>query len=151
MRVFDTLDDFIPCVGQQLAVSEWMTVTQDRIDTFAEATEDDQWIHVDRERAAAGPYGGTIAHGLLTLSLLPRMFATAIKIGQYRMGLNYGFNKVRFPAPVPVNSRVRARIALAACEPVADDGLQFTFVMEIEREGSDKPVCVAEFLQRRYR
>lgn len=151
MRTFNTLDELIPCVGQELAVSEWVTVTQEQIDLFAQATGDHQWIHVDRERAKEGPYGGTIAHGFLTLSLMPRLFASAIKLEGTRMGLNYGLNKVRFPAPVPVDSRLRCRISLAACEPVPNDGLQLTFDMKIEREGETKPVCIADFIQRRYR
>ena len=151
MRTFKNLDEMIPLVGQDVETSDWITVTQKQIDLFAEATGDHQWIHVDAERARNGPYGSTIAHGFLTLSLLPRMFNAAIRIEQMRMGLNYGLNKVRFPAPVPVDSRLRCRIKLLACEPVPDDGVQMTWEMNVEREGQTKPVCVAEFLQRRYR
>lgn len=151
MRIFQTLDELIPCVGQELAVTDWTTVTQAQIDQFAEATGDHQWIHVDQARAKEGPYGRTIAHGFLTLSLMPKLFASAIQLEGTRMGLNYGLNKVRFPAPVPVDSRLRCRIGLAACEPVANDGLQLTFSMQIEREGGAKPVCIADFIQRRYK
>ncbi|VTU37515.1 MaoC family dehydratase [Variovorax sp. PBL-E5] len=151
MRVFATLDELVPLVGQHVSTSDWITVTQEQIDLFAEATGDHQWLHVDPVRAKAGPYGTTIAHGFLTLSLLPIMYATAIKVEQMRMGLNYGMNRVRFPAPVPVGSRLRCRIKLLACEEVADNGLQLTWDMNVEREGETKPVCIAEFVQRRYR
>jgi len=151
MRVFATLDELVPLVGQEVAVSEWIDVTQKMINLFADATGDHQWIHVDPVRAKEGPYGTTIAHGFLTLSLLPRMYATAIKVEQMRMGINYGMNKVRFPAPVPVGSRLRSRIKLMACEEVAGNGLQLTWDMNVEREGEAKPVCIAEFIQRRYR
>ena len=151
MRVFATLDELVPLVGHKVATSDWIDVTQEMINLFAEATGDHQWIHLDPVRAKEGPYGATIAHGFLTLSLLPRMYATAIKVEQTRMGLNYGMNKVRFPGPVPVGSRLRSRIQLLACEEVAGDGLQLTWGMNVEREGEPKPVCVAEFIQRRYR
>ena len=151
MRVFATLDDLVPLVGQDVATSDWITVTQEQINLFAEATGDHQWLHVDPVRAKEGPYGTTIAHGFLTLSLLPRMYATAIKVEQMRMGVNYGMNKVRFPAPVPVGSKLRCRIKLLACEDVSGNGLQLTWDMNVEREGEAKPVCVAEFIQRRYR
>ena len=151
MRIFTTLDELPPLVGHHVATSQWIEVTQAQIDLFADATGDHQWIHVDPTRAKDGPYGTTIAHGFLTLSLLPKMYATAITVEQMRMGINYGLNKVRFPAPVPVGSRLRCRIKLLACEPVAGDGLQMTWDMLVEREGSAKPVCSAEFVQRRYR
>jgi acyl dehydratase len=151
MKVFKTLDEMVPLVGEEVAVSEWLEVTQAQINLFADATGDHQWIHVDADRAKSGPYGTTIAHGFLTLSLLPRFFNMAIKVEQTRMGLNYGLNKVRFPAPVPVGSRLRSRIKLLSCEPVPNDGLQMNWEMTVEREGDIKPVCVAEFLQRRYR
>jgi acyl dehydratase len=151
MRVFATLDELVPLVGQEVAISEWIEVTQEMINLFADATGDHQWIHVDPVRAKEGPYGTTIAHGFLTLSLLPRMYATAIKVEQMRMGINYGMNKVRFPAPVPVGSRLRSRIKLLACEEVAGNGLQLTWDMNVEREGEAKPVCIAEFIQRRFR
>lgn len=151
MRVFKLLDELAPLAGQEIAVSDWITVTQKEIDLFAEATGDHQWIHVDPVRAKEGPFGKTIAHGFLTLSLLPRMFNTAIKLEQSRMGVNYGMNKVRFPAPVPVDSKLRCRIKLLSSEEVAGDGVQLIWEMSVEREGEAKPVCVAEFIQRRYR
>ncbi|KAB2871952.1 MAG: MaoC family dehydratase [Burkholderiaceae bacterium] len=136
-------------VGQELAVGEWVVVDQPMIDKFAEATGDHQWIHVDRERAAAGPFGTTVAHGFLTLSLLPRLAASAFEIADVRMSVNYGLNRVRFPAPVPSGSRIRARLKLLAYEPL-DGGAQLVTEVTMEREGSDKPVCVAESVARRY-
>lgn len=150
MRVFETLQDVAQCVGQEVAVSDWIAVTQEQIDLFARATGDHQWIHVDPERARQGPFGATIAHGFLTLSLVPRFFESAIQLKQVSMGINYGLNKVRFMAPVPVNSRLRGRMTLLKCEPVDRGGFQHTWQMQIEREGSDKPVCVAETIARRY-
>ncbi|HEY1229080.1 MAG TPA: MaoC family dehydratase [Ramlibacter sp.] len=150
MRTFASLDELPPLVGQEVAVSDWLTVTQEQVNLFADATGDHQWIHVDPERAKAGPFGAPIAHGFLTLSLLPKFYERAITIGNARMGVNYGLNKVRFPAPVPVGSRVRARMVLLACEPLDGRGLQMTWQTTIEREGSDKPVCVAESIVRRY-
>ena len=150
MRTFESLAELVPLVGQDIATSDWIPVTQKQIDLFAEATGDHQWIHIDEERAKAGPFGATIAHGFLTLSLLPKFFATAMEIRNTGMGVNYGLNRVRFTAPVPAGSRLRARMKLLACEPVANDGLQMTWQVTVEREGSDKPVCVAESLTRRY-
>jgi len=136
-------------VGEELAVSDWVTIDQDRIDQFAEATGDHQWIHVDRERAARGPFGTTIAHGYLTLSLIPHLAEQALCFDDVRMSINYGLNRVRFPSPVPVDSRVRARFKLAAYE-VIEGGAQITMEVTIEREGSAKPACVAEALSRRF-
>lgn len=136
-------------VGEELAVGDWVTVDQSMIDKFAEATGDHQWIHIDAERAAKGPFGTTIAHGFLTLSLLPRLAESAMKVDDVRMGVNYGLNRVRFPAPVPSGSRLRARMKLLAYEPI-DGGAQLTMQVTMEREGGDKPVCVAETLSRRY-
>lgn len=136
-------------VGQVLGTSPWIEVDQARIDAFAQATGDLQWIHVDPVRAAAGPFGATVAHGFLTLSLLPLMGMQAFGIEGARMSVNYGLNKVRFPAPVPVGSRLRGRFELAACEPI-DGGWQIVLRVTMEREGSDKPVCVAESISRRY-
>jgi acyl dehydratase len=136
-------------VGEELAVGEWLTVDQPMIDKFADATGDHQWIHVDPERAAKGPFGATIAHGFLTLSLLPRLAQSAMVVDDVRMGVNYGLNRVRFPAPVPVGSRLRARMKLIGYEPI-DGGAQLTMQVTMEREGSDKPVCVAEAVSRRY-
>lgn len=150
VRAFETLAGLAACVGQEVAVSDWITVTQAQVDRFAEATGDRQWIHVDVERARAGPFGGTIAHGFLTLSLLPAFFDAALEIRGVRMGLNYGLNRVRFPAPVPVGSRLRGRLSLLAAEPIERDGLQFTWSVTMEREGGDKPVCVAESVIRLY-
>jgi acyl dehydratase len=136
-------------VGTVLGVSDWVAVDQARIDAFAAVTGDDQWIHVDAARAKDGPYGATVAHGYLTLSLLPLFAATAFRFTDQRAGINYGLNRVRFPAPVPVDSRLRGRFELLACEPV-DGGLQLTLRVTVEREGSGAPVCVAETLSRRY-
>jgi acyl dehydratase len=149
MTVFEHLADLAARVGETLGTSEWIEVHQRRIDLFAEATGDHQWIHVDPARAAAGPFGTTIAHGFLTLSLLPEMFAGAFAIADTRMGVNYGLNRVRFTAPVPVGSRLRGRFKLLAYEPIAG-GAQLTVEVTIEREGADKPVCIAESLTRRY-
>jgi len=150
MRTFATLADLAACTGQEVAVSDWITITQQQVNLFAEATGDHQWIHVDVEKAAAGPFGGPIAHGFLTLSLLPRFFESSFEITGSRMGVNYGLNKVRFTAPVPVGSRLRGRMKLLAAEAIAGDGMQMTWEMTVEREGSAKPVCVAESLVRRY-
>jgi acyl dehydratase len=119
------------------------------IDKFAEATGDHQWIHIDVERAKKGPFGTTIAHGFLTLSLLPRLAESAIKVDDVRMGVNYGLNRVRFPAPVPSGSRIRAHMKLLSYEPI-DGGAQLVMEVTMEREGGDKPVCVAESVSRRY-
>jgi len=150
MKVFASLQDVASCVGQEVAVSEWTTITQAQIDQFAQATGDHQWIHVDPQRAAEGPFGTTIAHGYLTLSLVPKFFDSAMRIDNVRMSINYGLNKVRFMAPVPVNSRLRARISLLACDPVENQVFQQTWQVLVEREGSDKPVCVAETIARRF-
>ncbi|MGD9945294.1 MAG: MaoC family dehydratase [Burkholderiaceae bacterium] len=150
MAVFEKLDDLKPLIGQELGVSNWLPITQQRIDQFAEATGDLQWIHVDPERAAKGPFGTTIAHGFLTLSLLPALMADAYEIRGLRMGVNYGLNKVRFPAPVPVGSELRARVRLLSLQDLPDGGVQMTVEATIERKGGDKPVCVAESISRRY-
>jgi acyl dehydratase len=143
------LESLAQRVGEEIAVGEWITVDQGMIDDFARATGDHQWIHVDPVRAAAGPFGSTIAHGFLTLSLLPRMAESAITFDDVRMGLNYGLNKVRFPAPVPVGSRLRGRFRLLAYDPLPG-GAQVTMEVTMQREGSDKPVCVAESISRRF-
>jgi acyl dehydratase len=149
MRIFETIAELQPLVGQDLATSEWVVVTQERIQLFADATGDHQWIHLDPERAKAGPFKTTIAHGLFTLSLLPEMSASAFEVRGTRMGVNYGLNKVRFPAPVPSGSRLRGHFKLLAYDPL-DGGAQLTVQVTMEREGSDKPVCIAESLARRY-
>ncbi|TAM41769.1 MAG: MaoC family dehydratase [Burkholderiaceae bacterium] len=150
MKTFQTLSEIAALVGQEVAVSDWITITQEQVNQFAQATGDHQWIHVDVERAKAGPFGGPIAHGFLTLSLLPRFFESSFEVAQSRMGVNYGLNKVRFMAPVPVGSRLRARMKLLASAPIENDGVQMTWEVTIEREGHGKPVCVAESLSRRY-
>src|SRR5687768_12204319 len=150
MRTIATLEELKSLVGQEVGVSDWIEITQERVNRFAEATGDHQWIHVDVERAKAGPFGAPIAHGFLTLSLIPKFFETSIEIRNSRMGVNYGLNKVRFTAPVPVGSRLRARMKLLACEAIDNDGVQMTWLVTLEREGSDKPVCIAESLTRQY-
>ena len=150
MKTFQTLSEVASLAGQEVAVSDWITITQEQVNQFAQATGDHQWIHVDVERAKAGPFGGPIAHGFLTLSLLPRFFESSFKVVQSGMGVNYGLNKVRFMAPVPVGSRLRARMKLLSCTPIENDGVQMTWEVTIEREGHGKPVCVAESLSRRY-
>jgi acyl dehydratase len=137
-------------VGEEVGVSPWVEVTQERIDTFARAIDDFQWIHVDRERAKSSPYGGTIAHGFLTLSLLSHLSERTFAFSDRRMGVNYGLNRVRFTAPVPSGSRVRARFTLQKFEKLADGGVQVTWRTVVEREGADKPVLVAEWLGRHY-
>lgn len=137
-------------VGQEVAVSDWFEVTQERIDGFAEATEDRQWIHTDPERAAReSPFRGTIAHGFLTLSLLSELARQAMSVDGVRMGINYGLNRVRFIAPVPAGARIRGRFRLAALEEIKG-GAQATWNVTIERDGSDKPCCAAEWLVRYY-
>ena len=149
MKSYDTVADLKPLVGQVIGSSDWLLVDQRRIDLFAEATGDHQWIHVDPVKAAQGPFGKTIAHGFLTLSLLPELFAKAFDIGDVRMGVNYGLNKVRFTAPVPAGGRVRGRFVLREYLPL-DGGAQLTVEATIELEGSAKPACIAETLSRRY-
>ena len=149
MRSFDKLADLQALVGQHIGDSDWITVDQHRIDLFAQATGDQQWIHVDPVRAAAGPFGTPIAHGFLTLSLLPELFASAFEVRDTRMGVNYGLNRVRFPAPVPVGSRLRGTFVLKSYEAL-EGGAQVTVEVTMLREGSAKPVCVAESIARRY-
>jgi len=149
MRTFEHIADLKDLVGQEIGVSDWITVTQERIQLFADATNDHQWIHVDVERAKSGPFGATIAHGFFTLSLLPEMAASAFTVREARMGVNYGLHKVRFPAPVPSGSRLRGHFKLVGYEPL-EGGAQITVQVTMEREGSDKPVCIAESLSRRY-
>lgn len=137
-------------VGEEVAISPWLEVSQERIDTFARAIEDLQWIHVDPRRAKSSPFGGTIAHGFLTLSLLSRLSEMTFSFSDRRMGINYGLNRVRFTAPVPSGSRVRARFTLAKYEPLEGRGVQVTWSVVVEIEGSDKPALVAEWLGRHY-
>jgi acyl dehydratase len=150
MRNFENLQQLAALAGQPVATSDWTTVTQEQINQFAQATGDHQWIHVDPVRAQAGPFGAPIAHGFLTLSLLPNFFESAYANAQTRMGINYGLNKVRFTSPVPVDSRLRGHLHLLACEDIEPKGIQMTWKVTVEREGSDKPVCVAESVVRHY-
>ncbi len=143
-------EDFQDRVGTEIGVSDWMEMTQERVDAFADATDDHQWIHVDKEKAAAGPFGGTIAHGFLTLSLTVAFTSqSALEVGSPRMAINYGLEKVRFPAPVPVGSRIRARVGLVSATDV-DGGLQVNRQVTIQVEGSEKPAMVAETVSRYY-
>lgn len=150
MRRIARLTDLSQLIGEELAVSNWVRVEQGRIDQFAQATGDHQWIHVDPERAAAGPFGATIAHGYLTLSMLPLFVDDALKFEDVTMSVNYGLNRVRFMSPVTVGSALRARFRLKSLDPLSDGGMQMVLEATIEKEGSDKPVCVAETVTRRY-
>ena len=149
MRVFTTFDELAEAAGTDLGTSDWLEITQDRVDQFAQATGDHQWIHVDVEKAASGPFGGTIAHGFLTLSLVPWLGSQVFDLQTPGAKLNYGVNKVRFPAPVPVPSKVRASPKLKEITDVPG-GAQCVFEVTFEREGGDKPVCVAETVVRVY-
>jgi acyl dehydratase len=149
VKLFAQLSDLAAHEGREFAASGEVTVDQARIDAFAAATDDHQWIHVDRERAAAGPFGTTIAHGFLTLSLLPRLMYESFAFDDVRMGLNYGVNRVRFPSPVPVGSVLRARFKLLEFERI-EGGAQIVIEATIERAGHAKPVCVAEMVTRQY-
>ena len=149
MRTFTTLEDITTAVGEELGVTDWLTIDQERVNAFADATDDHQWIHVDIERSAAGPFGGTIAHGYLTLSLLPRFGAEVLRLDTPGAKLNYGLNKVRFPAPVPVDSKVRMRARLAELSEIPG-GAQMIMELTFEREGGEKPVCVAQSVVRVY-
>lgn len=150
MRTIASLEELKSLIGQEAGTSEWIEITQERVNLFADATGDHQWIHIDPERCRKeSPFGGPIAHGFLTLSLLPKMMESAISLPPRRMGVNYGLNKVRFPAPVPVGSRVRGRVAIVQVEDI-EGGVQITWAVTMEREGGDKPVCVAESVSRLY-
>ena len=149
MKHYDTLASLQPLVGQDIGTSDWITIDQARIAQFAQATGDHQWIHVDPVRAAAGPFGTTVAHGFLTLSLVPSLFDSGFAIADVKMGVNYGLNRVRFTAPVPAGGRVRGQFKLLAYEPLPG-GAQLTVQVTIELEGSPKPACVAETVSRRY-
>ena len=146
---FSGVDDLKARVGQHIGHSDWMEITQDRVDRFADATDDHQWIHVDPERARQGPFGGTIAHGYLTLSLLPMLLGQTVKVSGFSMGINYGLNKLRFPSPVPVGSKLRVGAKLATLEDVTG-GMQLTYECTFEVEGNEKPAAVAEVLTRYY-
>jgi acyl dehydratase len=146
----DSLRDLQPRIGEEVLVTDWLEVTQERVNQFAEASGDHQWIHVDVERARReSPFGGPIAHGFLTLALLSKLLGDALKLRSVRMGVNYGCNRVRFTAPVPVGARIRARFVVNALDEF-EGGVQVTWGATLEREGSDKPCLVAEWLTRRY-
>ncbi len=149
MLTLTGLDEIKSYVGKELGVSDWLLVTQETIDRFAEVTGDDQWIHVDVERAKQTPFGGTIAHGYFTLSLAPRFSYELFKLDGFAFAVNYGLNRVRFPAPMPVGGKVRMRAMLKAVDDIPG-GVQITTEMTFEREGGEKPVCVAETLARAY-
>lgn len=142
MRTFTSISDFAGAVGEDLGTSPWVTITQERIDQFAEATGDHQWIHVDPQRAADGPFGTTIAHGFLTLSLVPSMLWQIYAVEGTRMAVNYGADTVRFVSPVPVGSRVRGQATLAEATPSSNGGTRFGIDVTIELDGSDRPACV---------
>ena len=150
MKIFGQLMQLKEWVDQEPLTSEWHAISQTLIDQFAQATGDHQWIHVDPEKAKAGPFGTPIAHGFLTLSMIPLFFHTAFSISDVRMGVHYGLNRVRFTSPVPVNSRLRGSFVLKSCEEIDNQGLQMTWRVHVEREGSDKVVCIAETVTRLY-
>lgn len=147
ITTFEHPSELLGAVGDELGVSDWLEITQDRIDTFAEATGDNQWIHVDPEKAADGPFGATIAHGYLTLALTNLFLPQIVEVRQLSMGVNYGVDKVRFPAPVVVGSRVRCRVVLSSAEPLGE-GVQTVMTAVVEIEGGDKPACVVEAVSR---
>lgn len=150
MRRFTSVEDMESEVGKEVAVSDWLVLSQERVNLFAEATDDPQWIHVDVERAKReSPFGGTVAHGFLTLSLLPKFIEQVIDMPPGKMSINYGLNKVRFPAPMPVGGKIRGRFSLLSVERI-EGGVQSVWQVTMEREGGDKPVCVAESVLRRY-
>ncbi|WP_342625298.1 MaoC family dehydratase [Pseudomonas alkylphenolica] len=148
MKSYETLAELQGLVGEVVGTSDWVTIDQQRINTFAEATGDHQWIHVDPERAATGPFGKPIAHGFLTLSLLPTFMTNAFELRDVKMGVNYGMNKVRFVQPVPVDSRLRAHFKVQSWEALDGNGAQVTYEMTVEIEGAAKPACVAETILR---
>ncbi|SIQ74395.1 MaoC family dehydratase [Micromonospora avicenniae] len=150
MRTFDSIDDLAAAVGETLGPGPWQPIDQKRVDLFADATDDHQWIHVDPERAATGPFGGTVAHGYLTLSLLPALAGALYRVRGVGMGVNYGLNRVRFPAPLRVGSSVRASATIAEVS-VVDGGVQMVNVVTVETDAGGKPVCVAETVSRLYR
>ncbi len=151
MREFETINDYAAQVGKEIGVSDWVLVDQDRINKFADATGDHQWIHVDVERAKKEmPGGKTIGHGYLTLSLIPMLTHSISHVKKVSRGINYGSNKVRFTSPVPAGSRVRARQKLIAADPVQGNGIRFTAEITIEIEGQDRPACIAEVMSIQY-
>jgi len=149
MKVITSVEDAVETVGQELGVGNWKEIDQQRIDAFADVTEDHQWIHVDTHRAKTeSPYGATIAHGFLTLSLIPKLSKDTYRVDNVKMGVNYGLNKVRFLAPVTAGSRIRVRSALAAADKVSDDTVNLTVRHTLEIEGSDRPAAVVELIAR---
>jgi acyl dehydratase len=148
MRTFESLGDLVAAKGEVLGTSEWVTITQDEVNLFADATGDHQWIHVDPEKAKSGPFGTTIAHGFMTLSLLPRLMHGIYTVKGIKLAINYGLNKVRFPSPVPVGSKVRATSTLVGAEDIGDNTVQLTVSTTIEIDGAGKPACVAESVLR---
>lgn len=148
--VFDSQQSVLDAVGMALGSSEWLTVTQQRVDNFADATDDHQWIHVDPERAAEGPFGATIAHGYLTLSLTSRFLPEIVALENLRMGVNYGCEKVRFPNAVKVGARVRGHGEMLSAEPTKDGGVQAVIRVTVEIEGEERPACVADTISRYY-
>jgi acyl dehydratase len=150
MKSFQKIADLQPLVGEPIGTSDWMLIDQQRINQFADATGDHQWIHVDVERAKSGPFGGPIAHGFLTLSLLPAFFATAFEIRESTTGVNYGLDKVRFMAPVHVGKRLRGHFKLLSWDALDGGGAQMKIEMTVECEGATKPACVAESITRRF-
>ncbi|MGX9673263.1 MaoC family dehydratase [Mycobacterium sp. HM-7] len=147
MKVFGNLDEFVAAAGSELGPTEWMEITQDRVNLFADATDDHQWIHVDPERAAAGPFGGAIAHGLLTLSLLPHFTHQMYRVDNVALAVNYGYNKVRFITPVKVGANVRASAVISKIDQL-DGAVQATMTITVEIEGSQKPAAVVESIVR---
>jgi len=147
LKTFNGLDELVAAEGTELGPSEWLEVTQDRVNLFADATEDHQWIHVDPERAASGPFGGTIAHGLLTLSLIPAFSHQLYTVQNITMAINYGYNKVRFITPVKVGAKIRGRAVITKVDQV-QGGVQATVTYTVEIEGSEKPAAVAESIVR---
>ena len=151
MRVFKGFDELKAAVGEELGVSDWMEMTQDRINTFAEATGDHQWIHVDLERAQTeSPYLSTIAHGFLTLALIPKFLPELFDFSGFSMAVNYGLNRVRFIAHVPVGAKLQCTAEIISVEELTDNALQITFLMTMTAEGASKPSCVAGFIARQY-
>lgn len=148
--VFETPTDLKNAVGKQLGVSDWLEIDQQRIDKFADATGDHQWIHVDPERAKNGPFGATIAHGYLTQSLVNYFLPQIVEVHGISMGVNYGANRIRFPAPVPVGSRIRGSAELLGVEETKDGGVQATIRVTVEIEGSERPGCVIDTISRYY-
>jgi len=148
-RIFTSLDQLRSVIGEELGPSGWLEVDQKRIDLFADASDQRHWMHVDQEKAAAGPFGSTVAHGYLTLSLLPSFYPMLFLVDGVDMGINYGVNRVRFPSPVPTGSRLRATARITEVTDVPG-GAQVTTVVTVERQGGDKPVCVAESISRYY-